>query len=85
MNQAIHFPDRESWDASHVAVIFPALSNGLQLTCAISGKSLSRRFGGSTPDEWLAKFQEYRWDLEEEAEQCIRDQKDDSQGWVWLS
>lgn len=29
MNQAIQFPDRESWDAERQGVIFPALVNGM--------------------------------------------------------
>ncbi|EIC48176.1 hypothetical protein SEEH1831_03645 [Salmonella enterica subsp. enterica serovar Heidelberg str. 77-1831] len=35
MNQAIQFPDREEWDTAASAIIFPALVNGMQLTCAI--------------------------------------------------
>ncbi|ADF64185.1 protein YrdB [Enterobacter cloacae] len=49
MNQAIHFPDREQWDESKQAVCFPVLVHGMQLTCAISGETLKRRFGGSNP------------------------------------
>ncbi len=44
MNQAIQFPDRESWDAERQGVVFPALVNGMQLTCAISGQILQQRF-----------------------------------------
>ncbi len=44
MNQAIQFPDRESWDAERQGVVFPALVNGMQLTCAISGQTLQQRF-----------------------------------------
>ncbi|WP_459592147.1 DUF1488 family protein, partial [Enterobacter asburiae] len=31
MNQAIHFPDRESWDEHKQAVCFPVLVQGMQL------------------------------------------------------
>ena len=72
MNQAIQFPDRESWDAERQGVVFPALVNGMQLTCAISGQILQQRFGAEGPAQWLAAFQEHRWDLEEEAEALIR-------------
>ncbi|EUL82144.1 hypothetical protein P832_04071 [Enterobacter kobei] len=82
MNQAIHFPDRESWDEDKQAVCFPVLVQGMQLTCAIHRETLLRRFGGSDP---LDIFCENRWDLEEEASDLIRDQKEDDQGWVWLS
>ena len=37
-------------------VCFPALVNGMQLTCAISGESLAYRFTGDTPEQWLASF-----------------------------
>jgi len=82
VNQAIHFPDRDNWDESKQAVYFPVLVQGMQLTCAIHGERLLRRFGGSDP---LAVFCENRWDLEEEASDLIREQQEDDQGWVWLS
>lgn len=85
MNQAIQFPDREEWNAQLLAVCFPVLVNGMQLTCAIKGDLLARRLGGETPAQWLAAFCEHRWELEEEAEQQIRAQQEDAQGWVWLS
>ncbi|HAU5607826.1 DUF1488 family protein [Citrobacter koseri] len=85
MNQAIQFPDREEWDADLEAVSFPALVNGIQLMCAIKGTTLAHRFGGDTPERWLADFCEHRWDLEEEAEALIQSQQEDDQGWVWLS
>lgn len=85
MNQAIQFPDREEWQAEKQAVCFPALVNGMQLTCAIKGETLAHRFGGDTPAQWLKAFQENRWDIEDEAEQLIEDQTEDDRGWVWLS
>lgn len=85
MNQAIQFPDREEWDTDRQCVTFPVLVNGMQLTCAIRGATLKQRFDGDTPEQWLAAFCRYRWDLEEEAEVLIRDQQEDDQGWVWFS
>ncbi|KGB09244.1 DUF1488 domain-containing protein [Enterobacteriaceae bacterium RIT814] len=82
MNQAIQFPDREEWDEIKQAVCFPALVHGMQLSCAISGETLRKRFGGSAP---LEIFRENRWDLEEEASDLIREQQEDDYGWVWLS
>jgi len=84
VNQAIQFPDREEWDENKKCVCFPALVNGMQLTCAISGESLAYRFTGDTPEQWLASFRQHRWDLEEEAENLIQEQNEDDQGWVWL-
>ena len=85
MNQAIQFPDRETWCAEQQCVTFPALVNGMQLTCAIKGTLLKQRFGGELPEQWLAAFREHRWDLEEEADEMIRSQQEDDQGWVWFS
>lgn len=84
MNQAIQFPDREEWSESKKCVCFPAIVNGMRLTCAITGESLAHRFAGDTPEHWLANFRQHRWDLEEEAESLIQDQGEDDQGWVWL-
>ena len=77
MNQAIQFPDREEWDENKKCVCFPALVNGMQLTCAISGESLAYRFTGDTPEQWLESFRQHRWDLEEEAENLIQEQSED--------
>lgn len=81
MNQAIQFPDRESWDAVRQAVLFPVLVNGMGLTCAISLPALQQRFGDG---EAMALFSAHRWDLEEEAEQLLRAEQADDQGWLWL-
>ena len=85
MNQAIQFPDREEWNDAQQAVYFPALVNGLQLTCIMRAEVLAERFGGDPPALWLALFRENRWDLEDEAEQLIREQQEDEQGYIWLS
>ena len=81
MNQAIHFPDRELWDEGKQAVCFPAMFNGMQLNCAIDGKTLLRRFGGKSA---LEVFRHHRWDLEEEASDLILEGKEDDQGWIWF-
>ncbi|WP_130832168.1 DUF1488 domain-containing protein [[Erwinia] mediterraneensis] len=82
MNQSIHFPDREEWHETEQAICFPALANGLNLTCAIHAATLQARFGEG---EAMVLFRHHRWDLEEEAEARIRQQQEDAQGWVWLS
>ncbi|MBJ3815095.1 DUF1488 domain-containing protein [Shimwellia pseudoproteus] len=84
MNQAILFPDHESWDADRQALCFPVQVNGMPLTCAVSGAVLTRRFGEGTPIFWLAQFRASRWDLEDEAEALIADDAFDDQGWLWL-
>ena len=85
MNQSIQFPEREEWREDVEAICFPALVNGMQLTCALRAEVIARRFGGETPQQWLSLFCENRWDLEEEASDLIREQQEDNQGWVWLS
>ena len=85
MNQAIQFPDRETWDEEHQCIAFPALVNGMQLTCALTLAVLKKRFGGEVPAQWLVVFREHRWDLEDEAQDLILNQQEDAQGWVWLS
>lgn len=82
MNQSIQFPDREEWDEVRKAVCFPALSNGMQLQCAVSATELYRRFGDGPA---LDLFREYRWDIEEEMESVIAADHDDQDGWFWLS
>lgn len=81
MNQAINFPDREAWDEELNAICFPAIVNGMGLTCAISAEALHQRFGKG---EAMALFMTYRWDLEEEAEIAILNDDVNAQGWVWL-
>ncbi|WP_338560389.1 DUF1488 domain-containing protein [Erwinia sp. E_sp_B04_7] len=83
MNQAIQFPDREWWEESTGSVCFPALVNGFQLTCAISGETIVRRYGNK--QTVMASFLLHRWDIEEEAEAAIKAAGADDQGWVWLS
>lgn len=85
MNQAIQFPDRETWDDRLSAICFPALVNGFHVTCAISGETVASRYGGDSPQGWLAIFRTHRWDLEEEAQTLILDEQEDDQGWYWLS
>lgn len=84
MNQAIQFPDTEQWSEEYQSICFPALSGGFQVTCAVSSVTLTKRYGGETPSEWLAFFRQHRWDLEDEAEELIAAHQDDDQGWFWI-
>jgi hypothetical protein len=54
VNQAIQFPDRE--DGNRQCVTFPALVNGMQLTCAIRGANVQQRFGGETRRSGWPRF-----------------------------
>ncbi|MGD9426133.1 DUF1488 domain-containing protein [Pantoea sp. NSTU24] len=82
MNQAIQFPDDVTYNAEWDAVCFPVLVNGMRLNCAIGATSLVARFGEG---EAVALFQHHRWDLEDEAEAAIGQDRIDDQGWIWLS
>ncbi|MEI2267281.1 DUF1488 domain-containing protein [Erwinia sp. CGal63] len=83
MNQAILFPEREWWDETAKAICFPALVNGFQILCAISDESMIRRYGNEKTA--LENFRQHRWDLEDEAEEAIKAESEDDQGWMWLS
>lgn len=85
MNQSIQFPDREQWDDQLLAVRFPALVNGFQVMCGITGETIASRYGGDNKESWLELFRLNRWDLEDEAEELIAAGEHDSQGCVWLS
>ncbi|ASY81023.1 MULTISPECIES: DUF1488 domain-containing protein [Pectobacterium] len=85
MNQAIQFPDRESWDDKVMAIRFPVLVNGFQQECLVSAGQLQQRYGGDSPERWLALFREYRWDLEDELEQMIVAEEWDDEGCYSLS
>ncbi|KHN51657.1 DUF1488 family protein [Pectobacterium fontis] len=85
MNQAIHFPDRESWDEKRMAIRLPVLVNGFQQECLVSVALLQQRYGGDSPEQWLALFREHRWDLEDELEQTIVAEKWNDQGYYSLS
>ncbi len=82
MNQAIHFPDRETLDEERQAIVFPVVVNGMGSACAISLMYLHERFGEGNA---MQIFSAHRWDLEDEAEQLIRSDAIDDQGWLWLS
>ncbi|KFW99011.1 hypothetical protein KP22_20845 [Pectobacterium betavasculorum] len=85
MNQAIQFPDLEKWDDEVTAVRFPVLVNGFQQECLISAERLQHRYGGDSPEQWLALFREHRWDLEDELEKMILAEKWDDKGCYSLS
>jgi hypothetical protein len=62
---------------------FPALVNGMQLTCALT-LTVQQRFGGEEPAQWLAAFVNIAG-IWKKKPGLIRDQQEDDQGWVWLS
>ncbi len=85
MNQAIQFPDREEWDTAASAVIFPALVNGMQLTCAIKKMYWRIALVEKQRSNGWPFFVSIAGTLEEEAEALILAQQEDDHGWIWLS
>nr|WP_255764547.1 DUF1488 domain-containing protein [Pectobacterium sp. IFB5596] len=68
-----------------MTIRFPVLVNGFQQECLISAECLQHRYGGDSPEQWLALFKEYRWDLEDEFEKMIVAEEWDDEGCYSLS
>nr|WP_219606814.1 DUF1488 domain-containing protein [Pectobacterium sp. CFBP8739] len=68
-----------------MAIRFPVLVNGFQQECLVSAVQLQQRYGGDSPEQWLALFREYRWDLEDELEKMIVAEEWDDEGGYSLS
>lgn len=85
MNQAIQFPDRESWRDEEQMIYFPVLVGGFQRECRISAAQIQSRFGGTDADSWLALFKEHRWDIEDLFESLVLNEQDDRWGYYSLS
>lgn len=76
MNQAILFPDVHEWDGELKAVKFPALQSGSLIDCTISLHRLIVLSGRDdiNEKEVLNVFSEYRFDIEDIAEEMIEDE-----------
>lgn len=85
MNQAIQFPDRESWHEEERMIYFPVLVGGFQRECRISAAQIQSRFGGTDSDSGLTLFREHRWDIEELFENLVLNEQDDRWGYYSLS
>ncbi|MFB9215481.1 DUF1488 family protein [Vibrio sinaloensis] len=84
MNQSILFPDIQSWDEDKQAVLFSAQQAGALIQCMVSISELERLSGQTITGEKqaLEVFSQYRFDLEELAEELIEDEEFDSLGWI---
>lgn len=86
MNQAIQFSDNERWDKERRCVVISAIANGFQIQCAIGVAMIAPDISDSaSPEEFLARFRQKRWDIEDELEQRILQDDVDPQGWIYLS
>ncbi|MCG9575935.1 DUF1488 domain-containing protein [Vibrio tubiashii] len=84
MNQSILFPDIQSWDEDKQAVLFSAQQAGALIQCLVSKTELEKLSGQTVENERqaLEVFSQYRFDLEELAEELIEDEEFNSQGWI---
>ncbi|MCK6265657.1 DUF1488 domain-containing protein [Vibrio sp. ZSDE26] len=73
MNQSILFPDIQDWNDERKVICFPAQSSGALIECSVSLSQLEIISGRSlqTAKQALDTFSEYRFDIEERAEELI--------------
>ncbi len=77
MNQSILFPDIQTWDEEKQAVSFPAQQSGALIECFIRKTELEK-ISGITIEEGqqaLDTFSQYRFELEELAEELIEEEE----------
>lgn len=76
MNQSILFPELQTWQEDKQQIVFIAQQSGLSIDCIITVASLSQLKGENIVGEEQALhiFSEYRFDIEELAEQLIEDE-----------
>lgn len=84
MNQSILFPDLQTWDELNRTMTFPAQQSGALIECIVSQEELEKLSGQSISDAQQAQdlFAQYRFELEELAEQLIEDEEFNADGKV---
>ncbi|GEM76251.1 DUF1488 family protein [Vibrio sagamiensis] len=84
MNQAILFTDIQSWHTVTQSVKFTAQQSGALIDCYITKKKLEKLSGLSMKTEQaiMDVFVEYRFEVEEIAEQLIEDEAFNEEGCV---
>ncbi len=84
MNQSILFPDMQSWDEALQSVNFTAQQSGALIECYVTKQKLEKLFGSTIETEQVAieVFVEYRFDLEELAEELIEDEAFNDEGCI---
>lgn len=87
MNQAILFPDRQEWNDASQSILFPALFGGTLIQCLVSVDYLERLSAIKSIDKesGIEVFLQYRFDIEEIAEDLIENEQFDSFGQVIIS
>ncbi|YCO03702.1 DUF1488 family protein [Vibrio sp. VNB-15] len=84
MNQSILFPDMQSWDEASQSVNFVAQQSGALIECYVTKQKLEKLRGSLIETEQAAikVFTDYRFDLEEIAEELIEDEAFDEEGHI---
>lgn len=86
MNQSILFPDIQTWNEELNAVTFPAQQSGALIECIATVSYLCGLSGQviSGAQQALEVFDQYRFEIEELAEQLIEDEEYNAQGSIEL-
>ncbi|MEH0389789.1 DUF1488 domain-containing protein [Vibrio mimicus] len=87
MNQSILFPDLQHWDENKQAVVFFAQQNGALIECFVTRQVLQELSGEALVESQhvMTVFSEWRFDLEELAEQAIEDEMFNSLGQIEIT
>ena len=86
MNQDVIFADIQYWDCEQQKMIFPAQSQGMNISCSISLERLKQisEQDPMTEAEIMAVFNDSRFDIEDIAEALIEAEAFDEQGLIQL-
>ncbi|HGF5190046.1 TPA: DUF1488 domain-containing protein [Vibrio parahaemolyticus] len=84
MNQSILFPDMQSWDGLSQSVNFAAQQSGALIECFVTKQKLEKLSGSELDTEQavISAFIDYRFDLEEIAEELIEDEAFNEEGHI---
>ncbi|CAH1599688.1 Transcriptional regulator [Vibrio jasicida] len=84
MNQSILFPDMQSWDEASQSVNFAAQQSGALIECYVTKQKLAKLSGSLIETEQAAikVFTDYRFDLEEIAEELIEEEAFSDEGHI---
>ncbi|EGR3222372.1 TPA: DUF1488 domain-containing protein [Vibrio parahaemolyticus] len=84
MNQSILFPDMQSWDEVSQSVNFVAQQSGALIECCVTKQKLEKLSGSELDTEQavISAFIDYRFDLEEIAEELIEDEAFNEEGHI---
>ncbi|WP_404970241.1 DUF1488 domain-containing protein [Vibrio campbellii] len=84
MNQSILFPDMQSWDEASQSINFAAQQAGALIECYVTKQKLEKLSDSLIETEQAAikVFTDYRFDLEEIAEELIEDEAFDEEGHI---